>query len=259
MTPPIFSLVVNHTPWRPERVAALRAMRASGLLDVRRFLINDRDWRGTDWQDSKVQWALDQWEYSLGWKDATHHVFVTDDLNLAPGFWGLLEEMVLARPEAILGLLSNHPRAPELAAAGVHWYRTNSWIVGPAYVVPRLHLMKFVPWFRSLPDGRAPGAKGYANDDSTLNEWVSRFGPGEAWHPVPTIIEHRGDLESTVGHGDEYSRERVSWRSVQTAAVKGDRITWTTEAVDRLEEMNRPDFWAVRDVDRDAPMLRVGG
>lgn len=264
---PTFSLVVNHTPWRPERVESLREM----LDELRRppafsdawgpgntpLYLNDADYRGTDWQTSKVQWALDQWTWSAEW-NRTHHVFLTDDLHLMPGFWRALSAMVEGCPDNPIGLLSNHPRGPETWSNGHAWYRTNSWLVGPAYVLPHAFLLEFLEYFRALPDGNtAPGMKGWANDDSSINEYVTRSGRWTA-HPLPTIIEHRGDLESTVGHGDKYSRERLSWRAIRSVAEEqpGGTFEWVSTICDTdTAALMRPGHWEGA---ASSPLLTVG-
>lgn len=219
-----FSLCLNHTPWRLERVEAKVRMLCE-LLPLSRgapFLLHTTDYRDEGREDARVpgnpkpawvDFSLAQWRWSAK-QQATHHLFMTDDLLLAPGFWGLLEGMVGARPESVLGLLSNHPSAPKLHAEGLSWYRTNSWVVGPCYVVPHDLLVRFLEWAEPY---RGPAAGNGWSDDSTLNEWITFHGPGEAWHPLPTIIEHDRELVSTwahTGHGDDYSHERVSWKQV---------------------------------------------
>lgn len=257
---PTLSLVVNHAPWRPERVAALAAMMPELLaIDPERVFVHDTDYRGGgNWQAAKVRWALAQWTWSLR-QPTTHHVFVTDDLHLAPGFVAALVAMVTAHPDVPIGLISNHPRGPELFDAGHHGYRTNAWIVGPAYVMPHQALVDFVRWFQSLPSGDAtmPGTQAYRNDDSSINEWVTNGGGGgEVWHPLPTIVEHRGDLASTVGHGDRHSRERISWRERRTVKDDGERWAWvsTPWAGPSIAELASSYFWR-----GEAPMLSVGG
>lgn len=261
------SIVVNHSPWHAERVEALKPMLAElGESDFgRRFhlWVNDIDYRGRPWREAKVDWAKSQWRYALDCADATHHLFMTDDLHLAPAFLRILQMMILARPEAIIGLLSNHPQTAKLWAQGHRWYRTNAWLVGPAYVMPRRHLEKFLPWFESLPQGRAPDFDNDANDDMTINHWVATHpdGPREVWHPIPTIIEHRGDLPSNLGHGDSTSRERVSWRRIQTPIRHADGTFewWTVNtfvpAVVGLL-MGAAHWSSFGD---DAPILEVGG
>lgn len=269
MKTPTLSLVINHVPWKPERALALEAMLkeicpAFGPDDA--IKINDTDYRGTDWQKSKVKWFLDQltwsWEQTTDW-----HVFATDDLHLMPGFVEALRAMLEAAPTRCpVGLLSNHPRAPRLADDGFRWYATNSWLVGPCYAVHCSVLPKFRAWYMRLPDGNEPGQKGYRNDDSSWNEWVTYHGGGRTLHPLPTIIEHRADLESTVGHGDQYSRERVSWREERIVLSHPDpetrtkRFEWECRPrVVAPEILTARTYWTHRGGPEAAPLMTVGG
>jgi hypothetical protein len=245
--------VINHTPWVPERVACLGAMMDELERSAKGPIwCNSKDWRGTDWQQSKVQWALDQWRWAAA-QDATHHVFMTDDLHLAPEFGHVLEAMIQGCPDHPIGLLSNHPRASQTYTLRHSWYRTNSWIVGPAYVLPHEFLIRFLAWFEALPEGphTTPGTRAYRNDDSSINEYVTQSGSWSA-HPLPTIIEHRGDIGSTVGHGDRYSRERISWRARRWFQA-GE---WhESAAFFDLDALATVEYWA--GVER-APLLEVG-
>ncbi len=248
-----FSLAINHTPWVPERVEAMAAMRKALAVGPGycRTLINDTDYRGTDWQVSKVKWALDQWRWAAAVDHVTHHVFMTDALHIMPRFWDALSAMCFNSGEAPIGLLSNHPGAVALEAAGQHWYRTNSWLVGPCYVLPHAFLLRFLKWFEAKPDGNAVGAKGYANDDSSINEFVTSEG-GYTLHPLPTIIEHRADIGSTVGHGDQHSLERVSWRALQWPGVGG---AWQRIPHEPVRALCEPAWWAGA---ADSPLMKVG-
>lgn len=256
-----FSLVINHTPWVPERVRAMAEMRrtlAVNELDELPLMFNDTDYRGTDWQQSKVQWALDQWRWASK-QDVTHHVFMTDDLHIAPRFWDILGAMVANTGDNPIGLLSNHPRA--FGGSGRSCgYRTNSWLVGPAYVLPHDFLVRFLAWFEALPDGPHTtfGTKAYRNDDSSINEFVTQSGSW-TFHPMPTIIEHRGDIGSTVGHGDKYSRERLSWRA--SRHYDDERQEWlnfhhTELAVESIiRNISDPSYWDGASV---TTLLKVG-
>lgn len=206
---------------------------------------------GRSWDEWQHEVHPRVWRWSLE-TAATHHVFMTDDLHIAPNFWAALRAMVAAHPSAILGLLSNHPAGPELARRGAHCYRCNSWLVGPCYVVPRAHLEPFLPWYEAWIN---TVERRHYGDDSALNEWISRCGPGESWHPLPTLIEHRADLDSTWQSGDKFSRERVSWRAVRSCRDTGRDLLWTsTDHRFDLEAMTRPEFW-----EGSGPMLRVAG
>ncbi len=247
-----FSLVINHTPWNAARVACLKAMRAELRCHTGQCgsaLINATDYRGTDWQVSKVAWALAQWEWSARQDGASHHVFMTDDLHLAPHFWECLSAMCEANPLRVIGLLNNHWDAPRVASEGRHAYRCNSWLVGPAYVLPHQHLVDFLAWFKGLTFEEQK----HANDDSSINEWVTHHGPGESWHPLPTIVEHRFDLPSTVGHGDKYSRERMSWRAIRSIDDREAGYAWLEHPYTApLNAMRLLSYWS-----DGGPMLSV--
>lgn len=245
----MLSIVINHCKARPDRVACLAEMRRSLALHDGPFFLND----GEDVKPAgptKVEWERRQWSWAID-TGADHCLFMSDDVALAPRFLEILGAMIEAKPKAIIGLLSNHPRAVELADRGERWYRCNSWIVGPAYCVPRKHLAEFFFWFLSLPDGDGPGQIAHLNDDSTLNEWITRRGPGESWHPLPTIVEVIG-LETTWVSGDVHSRELVSWRKTQRVEGTPHRWIETPRAWD-LEAMCSAEYWR-----RDGQMMGVG-
>ncbi len=259
----MISVAIMHTPWVASRVRCLKEMLVSlGPSGPDAALIQGARPKDMGWHQFKTVLALTQWEWALSLpEEVTHHLFLTDDLHMAPDFTRILEAMVAAKPNALIGLLSNHPRGPELAAAGERWYRCNSWLVGPAYVVPRHALARFVAWYKDLPDNEEPGGRRWFNDDSALNEWNTHHGNGASWHPLPTPIEHRADIESTVGHGDRYSRERVSWRYTrEVETTPSGTLRWLSTPRDtdtmafEVAGMVDSRFWEC-----EGAMLPVGG
>ena len=252
----------------PERQTALLQMLDALDIEERKGQIVGRIFadpkpEGMAWAEFKTHLAQQQWEWALQQgSDFTHHVFLTDDLHVHPLFWDVLAAIVEGSKAKAIGLLSNHPRGPELYRQGLHAYRCNSWLVGPAYVVTSDFLAEALTKYRALPE-TGEKSRQWFNDDSWLNECVTFGGPGASWHPLPTIIEHRFDVESTVGHGDCHSRERVSWREERKVVDDGENgFQWASKPLyvgehenERLEElMCRPEFWS-----GEAPMLQVGG
>lgn len=253
------SLVINHAPWEAQRVVALQRM-LHGLAPVPGpLLVHETDYRGRPWQEAKVDWALAQWRWALS-TGAELHLFMTDDLVVAPGFWSIFEAMREAAPERILGLLSNHPRGPDLALQGWRWYQTSSWIVGSCYALPHRDLESFVGWFEALPDGSGPGGKASGEDHGPLNRWLQARGAC-ALHPLPAPVEKRDDLEPAFGHHrDAFSRERVSWRAIRSVRHLGDgKIEWLdAPGVTDPERLRDPEFWRERGGPEPAPRLAVG-
>jgi hypothetical protein len=211
---PTFSLVVNHAPWARERLATALYLFAESIGYAKAALLHDTDYRdgGPSAKCRPVLFTVNQWNWSAQQR-VTHHVFMTDDLDLAPGFWKILEAMVMAAPEDVIGLLSNHPESPRLLQEGWHWYRTNSWVVGPCYVVPHVAMVDLADWAERRWPAETWDKLGWA-DDSELNHWVSTRGRKQALHPLPTPIEHKREISTWghTGHGDDFSHERVSWR-----------------------------------------------
>lgn len=250
----------------PERQAALLQMLGTLDIEDRKGQIVGRIFadpkpEGMPWAEFKTKLAQDQWGWALQQgAQYTHHLFLTDDLHCHPLFWDVLSAMVEGCGAQAIGLLSNHSRGPALYAEGVHAYRCNSWLVGPAYCLSTDFLSRALIAYRALPE-IGEKSRQWFNDDSWLNEFNTFQGPGESWHPLPTIIEHRFDVESTVGHGDRYSRERVSWREERKVVDDGEEWAWASKPLyaedhekERLEElMCRMSFWI-----GEAPMLAVG-
>jgi hypothetical protein len=252
----------------PERQTALLQMLDALDIEERKGQIVGRIFadpkpEGMPWAEFKTILAQQQWEWALTQgSQFTHHVFLTDDLHCHPLFWDVLGAMAEGSKARAIGLLSNHPRGPALYHEGKHAYRCNSWLVGPAYVVTTAFLAGALAKYRELP-GTGEKSRQWFNDDSWLNEYNTFHGGGESWHPLPTIIEHRFDVESTVGHGDRFSRERVSWREERKVIDDGESgFQWASRPLyqfghetERLEElMRRAEFWS-----GEAPMLPVGG
>ncbi len=254
----MISIAIQHAVWRPERREALRPMLVELLANAiaHPFIgltITDEKPARMAWSEFKTHLALRQWRWALEQPDCSHHLFMSDDLHLAPGFLPILNAMVEADPDRIIGLLGNHPKAVDMSAHHSA-YRCNSWVVGPAYLMPRAQLEMFLRWYEGLPDTEEPQCRRWFNDDSAINEWNTKHGRGESWHPLPTIIEHRHDVESTVGHGDCFSRERVSWREMREVQHHEDGHTWFSRPASfDLEAMKSADYW--RD---NGPMLTVG-
>jgi hypothetical protein len=212
-----FSVVLNHAPWAHDRDETVRTM-LRDLGGPEAFLLNATDYRGggPSPKSEPVRFTLDQWEWAAR-QDVAHHVFMTDDLELytdlmlGSSFLLALSHLLEFVPGKIVGLLSNHPRCRELYDRGHRWYRTNSWVVGPCYVVPHHLMVRVADWAARRWPHETVDRLGWS-DDAELNEWISKEGPREAWHPLPTIIRHRRDPStwSHTGHGDEFSHERLS-------------------------------------------------
>jgi hypothetical protein len=150
---------------------------------------------------------------------ASHCLTLQDDVIVSPDFWPALRAMIESGPARILGLSAVHPLGPEQARQGRRWYRTQSWIVGWAYCLPREVLARFVEWFDANPERVA-----VSNEDQLLNEWILET-QQDTWHPLPSIVDHDTSIESTYGNDDHTHRRcTVTWRGY--AAEDLSSVDW---------------------------------
>lgn len=249
-----FSISIAHTPWKPERREALSLMREAltPLPPDAIFFVHDTDYRGKPWNDIKHEWALACWRWHLD-AGATHCLMMSDDLTIMPGFWEVMQRMVESVSGAPIGCMSNHPKGPKLLQGGTHWYRTQSWLVGPCIVMPRKLLAEFVQWYEKwypkLPKGEdSEGHQEFYHDDSSINEWVGKTGR-YSYHPLPAPIEHRLELGRThdVNPFPPEAAEAVSWRR---RWLPGREYQALDPVVPML--MQSPEWWRT-----EAPFLHV--
>src|ERR1700733_10317877 len=187
------SLCLNHAPFAHDRLPKLNRMieqlqLRAGVGPRGPFWVHDVDYRkgGSIGKEVRVDFSLNQWRWAVQ-QPTTHHAFATDDLDLVPRFWEVLDAILEVAPNDVIGLLSNHPEAPALASRHHRFYATNSWVDGPMYVVPHFMLAAVLEW----PGTDQWDAKHLGwSDDATLNAWVTFAGPGRSLHPLPTPIEH---------------------------------------------------------------------
>lgn len=257
-----FSLTIDHCPWIPERRANVARMLLDLLPLSNRipYWLHDVDYDGKrrGWASVKHEWALAKWRWHTC-QDVTHCVMLSDDLAIMPRFWDALGEMVSAAPHDAIGLMSNHPDVPRMLDDGVHWYRCDSWLVGPAIVMPRNMLRAFVDWYErwyfDLPTGRdEEGYREWYHDDSSINEWLTKVVKLGSLHPVPAPIEHilglgrSHDLTAFPLHAAEWA----SWRRVWHANPRRD--VFSELGRDVAEGMREPAWWAGLD---ECPKLEV--
>ena len=254
-----FSLSVSHTPWIEARRANLSRMLLD-LLPLSKdipYFCHNKDYRGRPWEDVKQEWAMTAWQWHIK-QDVTHCVLLSDDLNVMPNFFKVLDSMVSSAKHQPIGLMSNHPDGPALFEDGHHWYKTDSWLVGPAMCIPRDLLARVVDWYPGFMAGCPTGKDEYGyreffHDDSAINEFVTRFGP-YSLHPLPAPIEHN----LTLGRSHDakpfppHAAEWISWRRVWHENPGREKFTELPMHVG--EQMQAPGMWFGAE---EAPMMRV--
>lgn len=248
-----FSLAISHTPWIEERVRSVHrlleelgvlayededpdtgSLIAHGLtcpdaIDVR--LVSDRA--------PNDQWSERMWKRSAE-TDATHCLFLQDDVEVAPRFWAALRAIVETRPDDIIGLEVAHPIARPLAGEDVRLFTTADMLVGPGYVIPRDVLVEFLIWrAEKLRDGwrTAAGGKPAITEDTMIGVFALTTGR-RIVHPIPTIIDHDTSIPSTYGNDWHTNRRpHVTWKH-----AAAHEHAWDDECTD----LEGPGFWQGR-------------
>lgn len=212
-----FALAIPHTPWIPARTESLRRLTlalAAGSPAPRTCFFADRE---PNWS-----WSQKLWSWGLE-TDATHLLQIQDDVIPAPNFWKALHAMVEAVPDRVIGLQGAHPKFRTMARDGHNWALSCAWLVGVAYVIPKPILAELVA-YRKAEDETA---RVTCEDDFIAKFCVSTARP--VLHPIPTIIDHDIEIESTYGNGDHmYRRATCTWREF------GEK------------EIESTDFWRIR-------------
>lgn len=167
-------------------------------------------------------WAHDMWQWGIA-TGADLFLTLQDDTEVMPRFWDALAAMLPALPpRAVLGLAGHHPGCETAYRQDARWGRTRAWVVGWAYAMHRADLVELVAYERSTDPK--------LTEDSLINVWCSETGR-DAWHPLPSPVDHRLDLPSTYpgNTGHTYRKSHVRW----------DREP------ELLARMVSPDYWKI--------------
>lgn len=208
-----FALAIPHTPWIPARVSSLHNLVEDLGLPIRNTRI---------FQDKEPNWSWSKklWEWGAE-TDATHLIQLQDDVIAAPNFWTILHAMVTAVPDQMIGLQGAHPAHRQHAREGVRWAQSRAWMVGVAYILPKPILTELVAYRSNMFDHVAQAT----NEDDLISQFAAHTNRS-VYHPIPTIIDHDTEVESTYGNGHHmYRKPTVTWREFGA------------------DEITRPEFW----------------
>jgi hypothetical protein len=224
------ALALPHTPWVPERVKTFATL--CEMLEVapeRQACPHVFDVRVFDQQAPNYAWTGDMWRWGIERADAgaTHFIQIQDDIEVCPRFWEVLDALISAHRNSVIGLHSPVGITPPSASI----YATSDGLIGTAYVVPVPILKDFLAWRAELnPEtlmGLAPSGLG---EDTLLGLFCydKRI---PIIHPKPSFIRHNVSIPSTYANDNH----------------KGRRPAWPVafDDTDSLEAMTKVGLWAV--------------
>jgi len=135
--------------------------------------------------------------------DATHLVTLPDDAILVPNFVRVVENLVRAKPDAIIDCLSNHPDAEALAARGCDWYSSDggSCMFGG--------IMRAEMWREMMAFRATAVANQNLPYDNCLNLWAMKT-RRPVWKPLPSPVQHDLSFGSLNGNEQQPTLARTS-------------------------------------------------
>ena len=230
------ALGISHTPWIPERVESMARLR-EGLVIKAGIVASEHgtgsgpllSFRLFDEKCPVYVWSDDMWRWGES-TEATHCLYLQDDVIPSPNFWPSLLAVLTALPDQVIALEAVHPAGQALAMAGVRGYTTADGLIGVGYVKPRLVERDFLNWKTwNLRDGAVEAI----TEDALINCYALDTGR-RIYHPCPTLIRHDVELASTYGNDDHsYRHPSVIWDDGEAVGETG----WT------LSDLARADFW----------------
>ena len=218
--PVSFVLAVSHTPWvraRAENMERMRTILKPPETAVAYREVTDKlpNWQ---WAERMWTWAA-QAAQTHG---ATHSVFLQDDLDLHPDFTDVMRAMIESVHNRVIGLIPNHPYGRRAMVQGDRWFLTSECL-GSGYILPTELLLAFLRWRSTQPSWRIRTT----NEDFLITCWVNAT-RRRTWHPVPSPVDPRRDIQST-NPSDLYPfrRSYVRWdASVACGLDLTSSTTW---------------------------------
>lgn len=193
-------LSIAHASHRPEREPLLRRL----LQTVGKPHPSVLGIHIESGEKPNLEWAMGQWKAAAE-SHGTHGLFLNDDVIPCEGFLDVVTSLVEAKPDKIISLHCNHPKAAEVYESGEHWYTSVDGLIGVAYVLPMPILSEFLNW-RDV--AMVPEARNTTSEDIQIDLFAMANGR-DIWHTVPSPIDHDTSVPSTYGNDGHTNRRPV--------------------------------------------------
>lgn len=194
------SIFVTHIPEDAKRRRFLAAMEASlgGKEAIKERVLSYKVY--TDTLEGKSQrhrharpCAERAWRKEHH-PDATHVLGLQDDIICAGGFFEALAQILEARPDDIVSLMTLRGLQKEVYEQGDAWMCGNGGLTGQAILIPRPQILAIWDWADLwLPD--------VTYSDMPISAWAMAH-QRKLWFTVPSLVEHLGASDSLIGHSN---------------------------------------------------------
>ena len=152
--------------------------------------------------DPERRWATGRAAWEAHDPDADWHMVIQDDALVAPDLLaGLERALTELGPEGLVSAYTGAGRAHQGAVKralyhagrlGHSWLSTWSLNWGVAIIAPTHTIGGMLEWCSARP-GR--------NYDLRIGQYYRDIQGWRTWHPYPSLVDHRDDVDSLIGHG----------------------------------------------------------
>lgn len=196
------SIAISHAADRPERQASLSKL--IERLDGHAHIVESTKGHPHVFRDA-------QWDAALSVQDATHCVFLDDDVLPCERFIDTLTAALEAQPNEIASLVNHHHLAKEAVKEGHRWMTTSDMLVSQAWAIPRGLLLQARAFERAyLVDGCRDWPMNHPRSvtDEDVIILFAVFSDRRIWHTLPALVTH-SDGGSLFGHDGDWARTSV--------------------------------------------------
>ncbi len=149
------------------------------------------------WDIAREAW----WDIPEG---ATHHMVMADDMRPCPDFLKALPKIIEARPTSPISFFSMRSFPDEVAERGEWWWKSMTGLWGGSFMFPVTILNDMLPWIDANID------PAYKHDDVRIKAYTCEKGIW-TWQTGPSLFEHIGAAESTLGNSNRLRVARRLW------------------------------------------------
>ncbi len=178
-------------------------------------------------------WSRKQWLAVANSTDATHGLFLNDDLLLCDHFQETVTSVVGAQPNEVISLYCSDPKTQHIVG---RWYTSRDGLIGNAYIVPVDILRDFL---RFRENALQPTAKFKLSEDQQLNLFCMATGR-KIWHTRPSLVEHDVSIASCFGNEKNLARTSVvgPWLNMH-------ELNWTVRKPPHFGRFFNGNYWGL--------------
>ena len=190
----MIQIAIAHAAWDPPRAATLDRLVAE-LSPALPMIVSSGE------REHASTWAPRLWRAGVR-SEASHLVFLNDDVHVPPRFAEICEAMVRAVPDQVIAL---HTSIGLRMVRGP-WQRAY-WLTGPGYIFPRADLVSLLEFLET----RRAAFAGDTNEDGFTMQWAWSI-QKPIWHCLPALVAHDTSIPSTLGYDNHAGRESdIPW------------------------------------------------